>query len=83
MEHITNANIHERSSIFVKLPEDTWIDIIAHYQIKDTLRKTCRYFRDLASSTNEKILKHSALVLSAKALERFVLYQGALGNSTM
>ena len=73
---------HDQLS-WTTMPEDIWIYIIAQSAAKDTLRKTCTTLRNVASSSNEKILVHHALKLSEKALERFVLYHGALGNSVI
>jgi len=76
--------IHANSqNSWITMPKEIWTYIIAHYHIKDDLRKTCTYLRKLASSTNTDILTHPSLVLSEKALEQFVLYHGASGDSAI
>ncbi len=68
---------------WLTIPKDVWIYIVAHYHIKDNLRKICTYLHKLASSTNTDILMHPSLVLSEKALERFVLFHTASGDSAI
>jgi len=79
-ENITHANDQDT---FLSLPQDIWLYTIARYHIKDDIRKTCRYFRTLASSTNTALLTHPSLTLTKKALEQFMLYHAAMGDTAI
>lgn len=79
-QNITHTN---NQNTFITIPEDVWLYIIAHYHIKDDIRKTCKYFHKLASSTNTALLTHPSLVLSEKALEQFLLYHAAMGDTAI
>ncbi len=78
-----NETNETKPSPLMDLNKDISIIIVACCEAKDTLRKTCTYFRDFASTKNLDILRHDSLQLSEEALHKFTLYYGALGNSAI
>lgn len=73
-----NPNTIDTNNKHIK---NIWTTIIALCEAKNSIRKTCTYFRDIASEKNEPIFMHPSLVLKEKTLEKFILYYGALGHS--
>jgi ankyrin repeat protein len=66
------------------LPEDVSIGVIASCENKNALRQTCKHFVVLASRRkNETILVQPQLYLNKEALDRYLLYYGALGNTAI
>ncbi len=82
MEQQSIIHVNDQNP-WLAMPKEILTYIIAHYHLKDTIRKTCASWHVIASSTNTNILTHPSLVLSEKALERFILYHGALGDSAI
>jgi len=63
------------------LPDPAAIIVVASCENKNALRQTCKRFGEFASRRkNENILKQPQLYLIQEALDRYLLYYGALGN---
>lgn len=69
------------SSPLLTLPEEASIIVVAACENKNALRQTCKRFCTFASRRkNENILVQPLLHLTQEALDRYLLYYGALGN---
>ncbi len=55
-------------------PEDVWLPIIACSDTKYKIRELCSYFREYASTRNEKLFLQKPLIIVPEVLERFALY---------
>jgi len=63
------------------LPDPAAIIVVTSCENKNALRQTCKRFREFASRRkNENILVQPQLYLTQEALDRYLLYYGALGN---
>lgn len=69
------------SQIHTWAPEDIWIHIIAHSDEKGIIRQTCSYFRNLASTKNEKLFLQRPLVIVPEVLNRFALFYADFENN--
>lgn len=71
----------EREFDLQVLPDAAAIIVVASCENKNALRQTCKRFSEFASRRkNENILMHPQLYLTQEALDRYLLYYGALGN---
>ncbi len=80
MKHSLEINNHEAMAL-VNVPEDLFPLIIAYCDVKDSLRETCKYFDTFISNNKETVLKQELLRLNEKALTKFLVHYGSLGNS--
>jgi len=76
-----NNTDYNVSCIHQWAPEDVWLQIIARSDAKDTIRKTCSYFRKCASTRNEKLFLQNPLIIVPEVLERFTLYYADFANN--
>lgn len=76
-----SASHYNLSCIHTWAPEDIWIQIIACSDEKGILRQTCSYFRECASTRNEKIFLQRPLVIVPEVLNRFALYYADFANN--
>jgi ankyrin repeat protein len=63
--------------------EDIWLNIIARCSAKDSLRKTCTYFRDFASTKNKEIFLQNPFIIKPECLEDFALYYADLNEDAI
>lgn len=77
------ASINDHIEWISETPKELWIPCIAYCESKDSLRKTCTYFRDFIAENKEKILTNELLQLSPKVLHQFFIYYGALGKANI
>lgn len=77
MEHNTKFDL-------VMLPDPAAIIVVSACKNKNALRQTCKRFCAFASRRkNENILTQPQLYLNQEALDRYLLYYGALGNTAI
>jgi len=74
----------ERESDLQALPDPAAIIVVASCENKNALRQTSKRFCEFASRRkNENILVQPQLYLTQEALDRYLLYYGALGNTAI
>lgn len=76
-------NAYNKTHILNLLPKEVWLQIVARSTAKDTLRKTCIYFYDFASTRNEKLFPKDPLHITSEVLERFALYYADFANNAI
>jgi ankyrin repeat protein len=81
MHHMQDNTTYNLTQIPFIAPEDIWLHIIAHSETKGTMREICSYFRDLASTKNEKLFLEKLLRLTSDALDIFTLYYADFENN--
>jgi len=72
---------YNASCIHAWAPEDIWIQIIACSDTKYKIREICSYFRECASTRNERIFLQRPLVIVPEVLKRFALYYADFANN--
>jgi ankyrin repeat protein len=74
---------HHYNALYINqlVPEDIWLHIIAYSKKKGTMREICSYFRDLASTKNEKLFLERLLRLTPDASDIFMLYYADFENN--
>jgi len=82
MQNIEQENTeYNLSCIQTWAPEDVWLHIIACSDKKWKMRETCSYFRERASTKNEKLFLQNPLVIVPEALQMFTLYYADFTNN--